>query len=89
MRFIVIHASRSHHGGFAVGVGALGRALWVQREPLCHRWSVWRTDPATSVGCSDLPPGFGSAGVREPRRPPPGGLSGGVRMTPPDRGAST
>jgi len=76
----VVYVSRSHQGGFAVGVGVLGRAVWAQREPGCHRWSVSRTRAATAFGCGDLPPGFASAGVREPRRPLPGGLSGAVEI---------
>lgn len=83
----MVYVSRSRHGGLAVGLGAFGRAVWAQREPGCHRWSVWRTRPATGFGCGDFPPGFGLAGVREPRRPPPGGLSGTVRLTPPEPGA--
>jgi hypothetical protein len=78
---IVIHVSRSDHGGLALGVGAFGTAVWVQREPVCHRWSMWRTRRAMSFGCGDFPEGFGSAGVREPRRPRPGGLSGSVGLT--------
>src|SRR5215207_571532 len=85
---IVIYVSRSHHGGFAVGAGAFGRALWAQREPCCNRWSIWRTRREASFGCGDFPPGFGSAGVREPRPPLPGGLSGAVRVTPPELDAS-
>jgi hypothetical protein len=83
----VLYASRSHHGGLAVGFGAFGRAVWAQREPICHRWSLWRTRRTESFGCRDFPQGFGSAGVREPRRPTPGGLSGSIRLTPPDPSA--
>jgi hypothetical protein len=75
----VVYASRSHDGGLALGFGAFGRALWAQREPSCHRWSVWRTRPAQSIGCGE-DWGFGSLGVREPRRPLPGGLSGAVEL---------
>jgi hypothetical protein len=71
----------------AVGFGAFGRAVWAQRKPVCHRWSVWRTRRAASFACGDFPEGFGSAGVREPRRPTPGGLSGSIRLTPPDPSA--
>jgi hypothetical protein len=70
----MLHASRASNGGLAVGLGAFGRAVWVQRESACHRWRVWRTrapDAAIDWGDAD---GFGSAGVREPRRPLPGGL---------------
>jgi hypothetical protein len=70
----MLHASRSPKGGLAVGLGAFGRALWVQRESVCHRWRVWRTrTPKAAIDCGD-DDGFGSAGVREPRRPLPGGL---------------
>jgi hypothetical protein len=82
---IVIYATRSQHGGFAIGVGAFGRALWAQREPWCHRWAVWRTRAAQGVACGDEP-GMGSTGVREPRRPLPGGLSGAVELRPPECG---
>lgn len=55
-----------------IGVGALGTALWIQREPICHRWRVCRTRrPNVGIECGD-DDGFGSAGVREPRRPLPG-----------------
>ena len=76
----MVYVSRSHHGGFAIGIGAFGKALWAQREPSCHRWSVWQTRRVTGFGCGDVPPGFGSAGVREPRRPLPGGLSGAAEL---------
>jgi hypothetical protein len=70
----MVHASRASAGGLAFGLGAFGRALWVQRESVCHRWSVWRTrTPTAALRCGD-DWGFGSAGVREPRRPLPGGL---------------
>src|SRR5215213_6304688 len=72
---LMLHASRSPAGGLAVGLGAFGRALWVQREPAGHRWRVWRTrSPQSGIDCGDLGEGFGSTGVREPRRPLPGGL---------------
>ena len=93
----MLHLSRSPHGGLGVGVGLFGRAVWAQREPyvvamdnrgdqvvtICHRWSVWRTRaPKEIAGTGEE--GFGSAGVREPRRPLPGGLSGGSALHPPD-----
>lgn len=72
----MLHATRSSNGGLAVGLGAFGRAVWVQRESVCHRWHVWRTrTPKVAIDCGD-DEGFGSAGVREPRRPLPGGLGG-------------
>src|SRR5215208_1632973 len=74
--FLMLHASRSPHGGMAIGLGAFGAAVWVQREPICHRWSVWHTQaPKAGIGCGD-DDGFGSAGGREPRRPLPGQLGG-------------
>jgi hypothetical protein len=73
----MFHAARSSNGGLSVGLGALGGAVWVQREPACHRWRVWRTrTPKVAIDCGDIGEGFGPAGVREPRRPLPGGLGG-------------
>jgi hypothetical protein len=70
----MVHASRLPSGGLALGLGAFGSAVWVQREAVCHRWHVWRTRvPKAAIDCGD-DWGFGSAGVREPRRPLPGGL---------------
>ena len=74
----MVHASRSPQGGLAIGVGAFGAALWIQREPICHRWRAWRTRrPEAGIDCGD-DDGFGAAGVREPRRPLPGALGGGA-----------
>jgi hypothetical protein len=67
----MVHLSRAPHGGLAVGVGAFGTAVWAQREPRCHRWSMWRTRaPKAPAPCGD-DWGFGTTGVREPRRPLP------------------
>ena len=72
----MLHASHAPQGGLALGLGAFGTAVWIQREPICHRWSVWRTRrPNEGIDCGD-DQGFGSAGVREPRRPLPGQLGG-------------
>ena len=67
----MLHVSRVAHGGLAIGIGAFGSAVWAQREPDCHRWSVWRTRrPKAPAGCGhDW--GFGTSGAREPRRPYP------------------
>jgi hypothetical protein len=66
------HLSRAAHGGLAIGVGAFGSAVWAQRESQLHRWRVWRTRvPDKPVSCGD-DWGFGTTGVREPRRPLPG-----------------
>ena len=84
------------HGGLAVGVGAFGRAIWARREPyvvaeqdfgdqvvaVFHRWSFWRTRTPDGIAGPD-DEGFGSTGVREPRRPLPGGLSGESALRPP------
>jgi hypothetical protein len=85
----MLHLSQLPHGGLAIGVGAFGRAVWAQREPyvvvtdnlgyhavtVCHRWTFWRTRaPKKFAGPGGE--GFGLAGVREPRRPLPGGRSG-------------
>jgi len=79
----MVHLSRASGGGLAVGVGALGRALWVQREPRCHRWSVWRTRRPRGIA-GDADDTLGTAGVREPRRPRPGGDAGVIALPPPD-----
>ena len=72
----MLHVSGSPGGGLALGIGAFGSSLWVQREAICHRWRVWRTQtPKTGIGYDDGDD-LGSAGVREPRRPLPGNLSG-------------
>jgi hypothetical protein len=77
----MVYASRFPHGGLVVGVGAFGSAVWVHREAVCHRWSVWRTrTPKAGIDCGD-DEGFGSAGMREPRRPLPGGLNAQVSST--------
>jgi hypothetical protein len=59
--------------------GALGTSVWVQRDSVCHRWSVWyaRTPKAGTDSGGDE--GFGFAGVREPR-PLPGGIGGGEAL---------
>jgi hypothetical protein len=47
-----------------------------------HRWSFSHTrTPDGIAGSGDE--GFGSTGVREPRRPLPGGLSGESALRPP------
>ena len=82
---LMFHASRSAKGGLAVGLGAFGTALWVQREAGCHRWRVSRTRrPQAAMNCGD-DEGLASAGVREPRRPLPGGL-GAQGLVDPDLG---
>jgi hypothetical protein len=92
----MIHVSPLPHGGLAIGLGLFGNAVWAQREPyvvttdndgaqvvaVCHRWSFWRTRVPKEIA----DPGderSGSAGVREPRRPPPSGLSGQAALRPP------
>jgi hypothetical protein len=72
----MLHVSGSPGGGLAIGIGAFGSSLWVQREAVCHRWRMWRTQtPKAGIACGD-DEDLGSAGVREPRRPLPGGLGG-------------
>jgi hypothetical protein len=73
--WLMVYASHSPNGGLAVGLGVFGRAVWIQRQAVCHRWRVWRTrTPDAGITCGDLGDGLGPAGVREPRRPLPGGL---------------
>jgi hypothetical protein len=80
----VVHLSRSPHGGLAVGVGAHGAAVWMQREPRSHRWRFWRTrTPDRPLPCGD-DWGFGSSGVREPRVPSPHGGAGAIALPSPD-----
>jgi hypothetical protein len=80
----MVHVSRVAHGGLAIGVGAFGSAVWAQREPHCHRWSVWHTRlPKAPAPCGD-DGGFGIAGVREPRRPHPQGGAGTIALELPD-----
>jgi hypothetical protein len=82
----MLHVSRVPHGGLAIGAGAFGTAVWAQREPHCHRWSVWRTRlPKACAPCGD-DWGFGITGVREPRRPYPQGGAGTVSLDLPDGG---
>lgn len=72
----MLHVSASPGGGLAVGVGAFGSSLWLQREAVCHHWHAWRTrTPKVAIDCGD-DPGFGTSGVREPRRPLPGSVGG-------------
>jgi hypothetical protein len=79
----MVHVSRVPHGGLAIGIGAFGTALWAQREPHCHRWSVWRTRlPNACAPWGDW--GFGTNGVREPRRPDPQGGTGTIALDTPD-----
>jgi hypothetical protein len=67
----MFHVSRVRHGGLAIGIGAFGSAVWAQREPHCHRWSLWRTrTPKVPAPCGD-DWGFGTTAAREPRRPHP------------------
>jgi hypothetical protein len=76
----VVHVSRAAHGGLAIGIGAFGNAVWAQRQPHCHRWSVWRTRvPVGPTTCGD-DWGFGTTGVREPRRPRPQGGEGTIAL---------
>jgi hypothetical protein len=76
----MVHLSGSPGGGLAIGVGAFGSSWWMQREPIRHRWRVWHTrTPRAGIVCGD-DEGFGSAGVREPRRPLPGGLWGAAAV---------
>jgi hypothetical protein len=76
----MVHLSGSPGGGLAIGMGAFGTSWWVQREPISHRWRVWRarTPRAGIVRGGD--DGLGLAGVREPRRPLPGSLSGAAAV---------
>jgi hypothetical protein len=69
----------------AIGAGALGTSVWLQREPTCHRWHLWRArTPTHPIRCGD-DWGFGAAGGREPRQPRPGGLGGTAALDPPGR----
>jgi hypothetical protein len=78
----MLYGSRAPGGGMALGLGAFGAALWVQREPICHRWNMWTTHrPNAAISCGD-DPGFGALGVREPRRPLPGLLGGEASVQP-------
>jgi hypothetical protein len=82
----MLHVSRVAHGGLALGVGAFGSAVWAQRQPHCHRWSVWRTrTPTAAAPCGD-DWGFGTNGVREPRRPSPQRGAGTIALDVPDGG---
>ena len=75
----MVHLSGAPDGGLAIGVGAFGTSWWVQREPISHRWRVWRTrTPRAGIVHGDE--GLGSAGVREPRRPLPGSLWGAAAV---------
>jgi hypothetical protein len=79
----MVHFSGSPGGALAIGIGAFGSSVWIQRETVCHRWRVWHTrTPRAGITCGD-DEGFGSAGVREPRRPLPGSLggTGGIDLT--------
>jgi hypothetical protein len=76
----MVHVSRVAHGGLAIGVGAFGSAVWAQREPHCHHWSVWRTHPPKAPAPSGDDGGFGTTGVREPRRPHPDGGTGTIAL---------
>jgi hypothetical protein len=95
----MVHLSQTPHGGLAIGVGVFGSAVWARREPyvitadndgiqvvaIRHRWSFWRTRAPKDVAANG-DEGSGTAGVREPRRPLPGGLSGGSALQPPSNG---
>ena len=81
----MVHLSRAPHGGLAVGIGAFGTAVWAQREPRCHRWSMWRTRASAPAPCGD-DWGFGATGVREPRRPLPRGGGDTIALDLPDNG---
>jgi hypothetical protein len=78
----VLYVSRSRLGDIAIGVGAFGQAVWVQRESVGHSWKVWRTRrPERGISRGE-DEGLGSAGVREPRRPLPGHLGGAAVVDP-------
>jgi hypothetical protein len=80
----MLHVSRAPHGGLGLAAGAFGAAVWVQREPRCHRWHVWRTrlPDAPAAGGDDW--GFGTTGVRDPRRPLPRGGGDSIALDEPD-----
>jgi hypothetical protein len=82
----MLHVSRATHGGLAIGVGAFGSAVWAQREPHCHRWRLWRTRVPKAPAPSGDDWGFGTTGVREPRRPQPQGGTGTIALGLPDGG---
>jgi hypothetical protein len=80
----MFHVGLVAQGGLAIGVGAFGNAVWAQRQPHCHRWSIWRTrTPKAPAPCGD-DWGFGTNGVREPRRPFPQGGAGTIALDMPD-----
>jgi hypothetical protein len=75
--------SRVRDGGLGLAVGAFGAAVWVQREPRCHRWHVWRTRLPDALALCGDDRGFGTTGVREPRRPLPRGGSDSIALDEP------
>jgi hypothetical protein len=80
----MLHVLNAHHGGFAVGASAWGRGVWIQREPYCHRWQIWRTSAPRALAGEGPPPGGEEAtGVREPRRPGPQDRGGRIALEPP------
>jgi hypothetical protein len=76
------YATRAPHGGLALGLSLAGRGVWLERQPLCHRWRLLRSRiPCAPLGGhGDAPP---DVGVREPRTPRPGTGSGHITLDPP------
>jgi hypothetical protein len=78
----VIYAAHPRRGAFVVGVTIARRGAILIREARCGRWSLIRVRAAESIERGDWPDGAPGIGVREPRRPRPGGLSGTATADP-------
>jgi hypothetical protein len=62
----------------------MGHGFWIQREPHCRRWRIWRTRvPKWPASNGPYNGGEAASGVREPRRPPPSGGGGHIALDPP------